>query len=1269
MNLGTTIKVVGGLLPPQLLERIAAGDSALVGTAPADFHEETPVSLNQAINRAWSALTTRWSTFRAQLAQLPEADRATVLTRDKWLLPLFQELGYGRLSPERAALVADDRAFAISHRWGHVPIHLVGARRSLDKRVPGERGAAASPPHGLVQDLLNHADGHLWAMLSNGLELRLLRDHRSLTRQAYVSFDLEAMFDGEQFSAFRLLYLLCHQSRVEGDDPRQCWLERWVQRAQEDGVRALDRLRSGVEVALTALGRGFIRHRANEALKARLGTGALSTQEYYRQLLKLVYRLIFLFVTEDRDLLLVPDAPEAAKERFRRLYATRRLRTLAIRRRGGPHEDGWQALVLLMRQLDRGNPDLALPALGSFLWRTDPVDQGRVSRAIPDLDGASLANEDLYAALAALCVVQDGPVRRPVDWAGVQSDELGSVYESLMERVPRVNLAAGTFELATAAGNDRKTTGSYYTPTSLVDCLLDSALDPVLEEAARSANPEKAILELSVVDPACGSGHFLVAAARRIAHRLARVRCGGIEPSPPEVQHALRDVVGHCIYGVDLNPMAVELCKVSLWMEAIEPGRPLSFLDGHIRHGNALFGAQPELMRNGPPDDAWTALKGEDKAVARRLIAANRDWRQSHLFGDEAGPVAAVAARAAAIEAEDDSTADALANKERDWHAFEEGREARHARLVADLWCASFVWPKDTREAESASPIRRVWEAVKARPEAVPAATATLLATLKARFSFFHWHLAFPTVMGRGGFDLVLGNPPWDTLSPDRREYFGKYQAGMRSLSPTEQDQVIDRLLSDAAVAGQWERHQLDLFGLVHFLKNSGRFTLYAPGNLGKGDFNVYRMFTELALKATRNGGYAAQVLPGGLYGGANVSAIRQFIFDECELRQLWGLSNSKRGWFAQVDISRFSAYAARRGGQTRSFLAHFGLMEPADLAGEPVEFDADFVRHNNPETYAIPDVRSVADLTVSKKMLDAWPAFGDETAGPPVRHYQRELDMGNDRNRFTTDPAGMPLYEGRMITHFDHRAKAYDSGHGNSSRWIERTHGDPEKAIAPQWRVLPEMVPDKLGDRCERYRLCFRDVAQPRDVRSFIAALVPPGVVCGHTVPTIVFDRMDEWGYLTWLAVGNSFVMDWFTRKKLSSPHLTYSVMDSLPFPRPKRNAPWVQQAAPLVLRLICTAPEMTPFWNQMADLGFCQRVPDGTVPADALLNAGARDLARADLDALVARDVYGLTRAELADVLETFPVVKKRDIHGHGEYRTQRLVLEAFDRLGENP
>lgn len=239
--------------------------------------------------------------------KLSEHDLGTTLTRERWLLPLFRELDYGRLQTATAVEI-DGRSFAISHQWGHVPIHLVSFRLDLDKRSSGTAGASTASPHSLMQLFLNRSPDHLWGFVSNGHKLRLLRDNRSLTRQAYVEFDLEAMMDGEAYSDFVLLWLLCHQSRVEAPPPTDCWLERWAQAAQEEGTRALDQLRGSVQQAIEALGRGFLEYHANAALRDKLSSGQLSPQDYYRQLLRLVYRLLFLFVAEDRDLLLAPDA-------------------------------------------------------------------------------------------------------------------------------------------------------------------------------------------------------------------------------------------------------------------------------------------------------------------------------------------------------------------------------------------------------------------------------------------------------------------------------------------------------------------------------------------------------------------------------------------------------------------------------------------------------------------------------------------------------------------------------------------------------------------------------------------------------------------------------------------------------------------------------------------------------------------------------------------------------------------------------------------------
>ena len=293
----SSVKVEGAILPPGILQRIVEGDASLPGLRPEDYHLTGRERIHEAANRAWNRLLGVWSGFQAQRERLAASDAGTTLTRERWLLILFQELGYGRLPMARAVEI-EGRTYAISHTWQQSPIHLISLRRKLDRRTPGARGAARVSPHSLVQEFLNRSDEHLWGFVSNGLRLRLLRDNLSFSRPAYVEFDLEAMMNGEVYADFVLLWMLAHQSRVEvpaGGQPEDCWLERWFQLAIEEGTRILDHLRDGVEEAIQALGSGFLSHRANRRLRERLERGALTVDDYYGQLLRLVYRMLFLF--------------------------------------------------------------------------------------------------------------------------------------------------------------------------------------------------------------------------------------------------------------------------------------------------------------------------------------------------------------------------------------------------------------------------------------------------------------------------------------------------------------------------------------------------------------------------------------------------------------------------------------------------------------------------------------------------------------------------------------------------------------------------------------------------------------------------------------------------------------------------------------------------------------------------------------------------------------------------------------------------------------
>jgi hypothetical protein len=462
-----TIRSEGGLLPPDLLRRVLDPKEQLVGTRPEDYGLPLGERLNEVITQSWNRLRKHWAEFRAAADHLPETETGTGLTNDKWSLPLFRELGFGLL-PTSAGPEIGGHTYAINRFFGPVPVHLVGCGLSLDRRAAGVRGAAAASPHGLVQEFINRSPGHLWAIVSNGLRLRVLRDNQALSRQSFLEFDLEATFVGEVFSDFVLLWLTTHATRFAtqgGDRPESCWLEQWTKLAEEQGTRALGDLRGGVERALEILGEGFTSHPKNTALRDGLRTGHVPLADFHGQLLRVVYRLIFLFVSEDRTLegqpLLHPhddsDNARTARERFSAHYGTARLRELAAKIRGSRHADLWRQFRLLVGALSgdaafaSAREHLALPTLGSFFWSL---------ASTAALNDAELTNHDFLEALRHLAFTRQGKTLRPVDYKNLGAEELGGVYESLLALTPQISADGARFTFAEFAGNERKTSGS-----------------------------------------------------------------------------------------------------------------------------------------------------------------------------------------------------------------------------------------------------------------------------------------------------------------------------------------------------------------------------------------------------------------------------------------------------------------------------------------------------------------------------------------------------------------------------------------------------------------------------------------------------------------------------------------------------------------------------------------------------------------------------------------------------------------------------------------
>ena len=897
-----TVRSEGGLLPPDLLRRVLDPHSGLLGTTAEDYHLARGERLNEVITQSWNRLSRHWDEFRQAMANLPVGAAGTGLTNDKWSLPLLRELGFGVL-PVTAGPVLGGRTFPIGRFSGPVPIHLVGCGLSLDRRAAGQRGAAAANPHGLVQEFLNRSDAHLWAVVSNGLRLRVLRDNQALSRQSFLDFDLQAMFSGEVYSDFVLLWLVAHATRFmprDGDRPETCRLEQWTQEAERIGTRALEGLRGGVERALAILGAGLCGHPKNEAMREALRSGSLTPTGLHEQLLRVVYRLIFLFVAEDRTLdgrpLLHPpddsDTARTARERYAEYYGTARRRRLAGRIKGSRHGDLWRQFRSLVGPLsgDRRSVavrrHLALPALGSFLW--DPASSASLS-------DTELSNYDFLETLRHLAYTRQEKMLRPVDYHNLGAEELGGVYESLLALTPQVN-GGGHFSFAEFTGNRRKTSGSYYTPDALVQCLLDSALDPVVEDAVADktgAEAEQAILDLKVCDPAVGSGHFLVGAAHRLARHLARIRAyavGESEPSPLLYQRGLRDVIGRCLYGVDVNPMAAELCRVGLWLEALEPGKPLSFLDRHIRVGNSLLGATSELIEEGLPDTAFKPMPGDEKETCTALRKRNRTERKYGqrdlgLVAESGEGYDSLASRSRSIDHAPDGTLADIRGKDAQFRRMQESEDYRHAHRVADAWCAAFVWRKrsDAVDALTTDTIRRLRE----DSSALAPAHAEETERIADQYQFFHWHLAFPEVFASGGFDCVLGNPPWEHTELKEKEWFaGRHTGIINARTGAERKRLIAALQREdpslyAFYADALREHD----GLSHLLRNTGRFPRGARGRI-----NLYAVFAEGMRNLVNDRGRAGCVLPTGIATDDSTKIFFQDVVERRSLVSLFGL-------------------------------------------------------------------------------------------------------------------------------------------------------------------------------------------------------------------------------------------------------------------------------------------------------------------------------------------------------------------------------------------
>ena len=1103
-----SISVEGGLLPADLLEQIATGDTQ--GQREADFQIEGSARLTATMESAFSGVRKHWESYRRGLERSSDAAARTRITRQRWMANLADELGYDELRRPSASLQAGERRYRIYATAGESddapPFHVVGSDQELDRRSERNRRS----PHALVQDYLNNSDA-LWGIVANGDKLRLLRDSTLFTRPTYIEFDIKSIIEGNQYAAFTQMYRLLHRTRLpaDGQPPDDCLLERYYQDGLDSHSRVRERLRDGVERALRTLGNGFLQHRSSDSLRQRIaveGSSALSADEYYRQLLRLVYRLLFLMVSEERGLLAgATDKEQLLYGIYQRYYSVSQLRARADKQIADDgHRDLWEGLkqTFLIFRTDENASAFGMQALDGELFSES---------ACVDLESAACANHILLRAMRDLSTFWDegemtgrrgrrqtrSGVRRRVNYAAIDVEEFGSVYESLLEFQPKFTInGMPAFDLVT--GSERKQTGSYYTPPELVNELIESALVPVMRERMASARSDddkaSALLSLKVCDPAAGSGHFLLAAARRIATEVARLRTGEAEPTPEAYREAMRGTISHCIYGVDKNPLAVDLCKVALWIEGHARGKPLNFLDHRIRCGDSLVGVMgEEMLHAGIPNDAYKAVTGDDKRAATAYRSRNRaELRGGGVQLSLGGNTDNLAADFIALGGlAENSVEDIQRKKARFNNMRGTGSNWWRQKAACDLWVAPFFMPKhpDAHEVPTTGDLKRHMLTNEAH--------ATLIGKafeISEHRQFFHWHLEFPEVFEDGGFDVVLGNPPWERIKLQQKEFFAtRDDAIANAPNKAARDRLIAEMRRvNPALTAEFDGAVHDSDATSVFVRGSGRLPL-----TGKGDVNTYSIFTETARNLLAPNGRAGMIVPTGI---ATDNTTKDFFSDLISRRSLVSLFDfeNRDGIFSGVHRSYKFCLLTVGGEGRRGNAAEFAffLHRPAQLRNDESRFTmapADFALFN-PNTGNCPVFRSRRDMEINRKLYQRagvlWQEAkpGREEVNPWGVKFQSMFHMSNDSSLFRTrvqleddgwtlagniferdDERWLPLYEPKLFHQYDHRFATFASVSsanrikGNAREVSTGEKQDATSVILPRYWVTEKDVQERL--------------------------------------------------------------------------------------------------------------------------------------------------------------------------------------------------------------
>ena len=1286
------------------------------------------------------------------------ADPNEAATEQDLIRPVLDLLGWADYLPQQGSIRNED-----------IPDHLLFAdaaakQRATAKRKPRDRyldalvveeskrfGLAldirdkdgetmAGTPHGQILRYLSTAEiasesRIRWGILTNGRVWRLY-DHRSRPRASgYFEADLKTLLDPGNEDGLRVFHLLFRRDSFTLQKGAKTT---FLEAALAEGRRYEERVAQDLSGVV-------FEHVFPSLVQAIADATGKSLARIREAALIFLYRLLFVLYAEDRGLLPVNDT------RYDDYGLRKRVRDDIARRMADKDTFSSYAtsyydhLMTLFRLIDKGDTSIGLPPYNGGLFAAATL-----------LEEARLSDETIASIIYDLSHIKGTQEdRRFVNYRDMSVQQLGSIYERLLEHEP---VRDGDKIVIRPNPYARKDSGSFFTPQELVDLIVERTLKPLAEErlkafkdkaaqlkgdrrpkAQRKAellklDPAEAVLNLKVLDPAMGSGHFLVTAVDFLSDYVAELiedvpavvewlDAGYVSPLVKRVSAIRKEilqrakeadwvldesqltdqaiirrmVLKRCIYGVDKNPLTVELAKVSLWLHSFTVGAPLSFLDHHLRYGDSLVGlrvseATEELRRR--------AQLFFSSAIAGAEAAAEGMQRIEEMSDAD---VAEVRESAALFHGVEETTAELrwLLNslcglrwltagmKQKDRAKFEKPLVRMLALQPADAYKLLAQGPEHVGDVPPGSnAIAIAWSEFvelwhKAR-------------TIADREGFLHWEVAFPGVWHHwqsaspeGGFDAVIGNPPWDRIKLQEVEWFATRDPEL-ALAPTAaaRGKGIQRLRDQGSpLAAEFDDAKNRADRLGEMIRASGHYPL-----LSGGDINLYSLFVERAMNLIKPDGFVGLLTPSGIYADKTAARFFKSVSTSGRVGGLFDFENRKI-FFKDVHAS-FKFCALIFGGEARRFdetKCAFFLHDTKEIHDEDRCFPLapeDFTRVN-PNTGTAPIFRTRRDAEITRRIYERHPVLVDHSGGEerkawPVK-YATMFHMTNDSHLFRTvaqlkaegfypiegnhwkrgEDLYLPLYEGKMVQAFDHRAASVVVNPENLNRPAQPREATQEEHANPDWLPKPQFwvsLDEVDWPKGLEWAMAFKDVTAPTNVRTMIAAIVPRSP-CGNTLPLLMPEEAGIYIYRenAWLLAAclNSFALDFTARQKVQGQHLNWFVVEQLPviapadYDRPFGATTARELVRDHVLRLTYTAHDMAPFAR---DLGY-----DG--PPFVWDEEERRHL-RARLDALYFH-LYGLTKEDAEYVLDTFPIVRREDKTAFGRYRTRDLILAYMNAL----